>query len=138
MIVRYNDDGSIFGYWTIGPPIPDPIPTGENYIRWDGVEPNPISEYQVVNEQVVRRPQATLDQMEVDRQARAAVSESIEQSSRFSAVFADINNLGLSTSEKSAVSTYCNSLAMIILRKGYTDTSRTAAATLPSVPTILS
>ena len=136
MIVYFNGT-VITGYAIVGGSV-EGLTEGTDYIIWNGIEPNPISEYEVSNGSVVRKPQSTLDQMEVDRQARVAVSESIEQSSRFSAVFADINNLGLTDTEKSAVSTYCNSLAMIILRKGYTDTSRTAAATLPSVPTILS
>ena len=56
MIVKYETNtGNIIGYQFTPNVIPEEVPEGLGYIQWDGVEPNPLSEYQVVDNQVVLR-----------------------------------------------------------------------------------
>lgn len=59
MIIRYNiSNGNILGYTLLGGGIPEVIPENEAYLQWEGIEPNPVAEYQVVNNQVVLRSDA--------------------------------------------------------------------------------
>ena len=80
---------------------------------------------------------APADTRTTAEKANIIMRSAMNYSARYSSIFTDIDNLGLTDANKTAVSTYCNQLAMIILNKGYTDSNRTTEATLPSVPTVL-
>lgn len=58
MIIRYDSDtGNIIGYALVGGVIPEEIPLGVSYLTWDGIVPDPIQNYQVLNNQVVLKSQ---------------------------------------------------------------------------------
>ena len=58
MIIRYQTDGEILGYTVIGGSIPDEIPTGEHYLNWNGVTPEPTYNYVVQDNAVVLKSDA--------------------------------------------------------------------------------
>ena len=58
MIIHYETDGTILGYALIGGFIPDEIPTGEHYLNWNGVTPEPTYNYVVQDGVVVLKSDA--------------------------------------------------------------------------------
>ena len=58
MIVRYATGGEILGYTTLGGLMPDEIPDGVHYLRWNGVTPEPTYNYIVRDGQVILKSEA--------------------------------------------------------------------------------
>ena len=58
MIIHYKTNGTILGYSTFGGAVPEDVPSGEAYLIWRGIEPKPIKDYEVINEQVVLKSEA--------------------------------------------------------------------------------
>ena len=60
MIIHYETDGTILGYFLVGGGIPDEIPDGEHYINWRGVTPEPTYNYIVQDDVVVLKSEADI------------------------------------------------------------------------------
>ena len=58
MIIHYETNGTILGYFLVGGGIPDEIPDGEHYINWRGVTPEPSYDYIVQDGSVVLKSEA--------------------------------------------------------------------------------
>ena len=110
------------------------LPEDHSETQYDGGIPAVPSEYIVSNGEVVRKPQADLDNELMIRQAAGILTQAKELSGINGAIFADIPNLPFTDSNRAEWMGYCDKLAKIILNEGYTDSSRTVVAEIPEEP----
>ena len=76
MIIHYNTiTNVIFGYAITGGVIPDDIPDGEGYFSWDGITPNPVQNFTVLNDTVVAKSSDDVEAIATSQQSRYKRSE---------------------------------------------------------------
>ena len=76
MIIHYDTtSNNILGYAMTGGSIPDNVPDGEGYFSWDGIKPEPVQNFTVLNNTVVVKPSDDIEALVASQQARSKRGE---------------------------------------------------------------